>query len=69
MLDLPVVVWQLKTRITYRQGRLLNNCQSQPLGNASLMHALEMETEQQFMVVYILALATSAVSRHSLLDP
>ena len=48
-LALPVA-WQLKTQDNfYGQGRLRNkgesNCQSHPLGTASLLH--EMETEQR----------------------
>ena len=46
-----------------------SNCQSQPLGNASLpLFVLEMETEERFTVVHILALTTFTVSRSSLLD-
>ena len=53
------------------QGRLRNKgeikqCQTQPLGTASLPH--EMETEQRLTVVRILALATHAVSSSSLAD-
>ena len=70
-LALPIL-WQLKAQDKfYCQGRLHNkgesNCQTQPLGIASLPH--EMETEQRLMVVRILALATYAVSSSSLTDP
>ena len=60
---------QLKTQNNfYGQGRLLkkgiSNCQSQPLGTASLLHAPSgMETEQWLTVVCIPALATYTVSR------
>ena len=59
-LALPVV-WQLKTQDNfYGQGRLRNkgesNCQSHPLGTASLPH--EMETEQRLTVVRILLITT-----------
>ena len=55
----------------YRQGRLRNkgesNCQSHPLGTASLPH--EMETEQWLAVVRILVIITYTVSGSSLADP
>ena len=56
-------------RITYGQGRLCNkgesNCQTQPLGTASLLH--EMKTEQRLTVLCIVALTQCLV--HSLADP
>ena len=66
------VVWQLKTQDNfYGQGRLRNkgesNCQSHPLGTASLPH--EMETEQRFTVVRILVITTYTVSGSSLAAP
>ena len=66
-----LVVWQLKTQDNfYGQGRLHNkresNCQSHPLGTASL--PLEMETEQRLAVVHILVITTYTVSGSSLVD-
>ena len=70
-LALPVV-WQLKTQDNfYGQARLRNegesNCQSHPLGTASLPQ--EMETEQRLMVVRIQVNTTYTVSGSSLADP
>ena len=70
-LVLPIV-WQLKTQDNfYGQGRLHNkgesNCQSHPLGTASLPQ--EMETEQRLTVVRILVITTYTVSGSSLADP
>ena len=55
----------------YGEGRLRNkgesNCQSHPLGTASLPQ--EKETEQRLTVVRILVITTYTVSGSSLADP